>query len=91
MAQHITTQDYVIKYPLSTEKSIRMMESDNTLAFIVDRNATKLTIKQAAEEMFKAKVTKITTLINSKGMKKAYIRFSAETPAIDIATQMGLM
>ncbi|MBI1970754.1 50S ribosomal protein L23 [Candidatus Woesearchaeota archaeon] len=91
MVQHVITQDHVIKHPLSTEKSIRMMEADNTLAFIVDMNATKHMIRQAAEEMFKARVTKVTTLINNKGMKKAYIRFSAETPAIDIATQMGLM
>jgi len=31
----------VIKYPLATEKSIRLMESENKLIFVVDRRATK--------------------------------------------------
>ena len=31
----------IIKHPLSTEKGIRLMESENKLLFIVDRKATK--------------------------------------------------
>ncbi len=81
----------VIKHPLSTEKSIRLMESENKLVFVVDRRATKPEIKKAIEEMFKAKVTGVKTLIGSKGEKRAYVRFSAATPAIDIATNLGLM
>lgn len=80
----------VIKYPLSTEKSIRMMESENKLVFVVDARATKQEIKKAVEEMFKAKVDAVNTLIN-RGRKKAYVKFSKQTPAIDIATQLGLM
>jgi len=80
----------VIKYPLSTEKSIRLMESENKLIFVVDKKATKNDIKKAIESTFKVKVEKVSTLILG-GKKKAYVRFSAETPAIDIATQLGLM
>lgn len=81
----------VIKYPLSTEKSIRLMESENKLMFVVDRRATKPEIKKAVEEMFKAKVIGVKTVICPKGEKRAYIKFSAATPAIDIATNLGLM
>ncbi len=81
----------VIKYPLATEKSIRLMESENKLIFAVDKKARTTEIKQAIEELFKAKVTKVNTLINNKGEKRAYVKFSDETPAIDIATQLGLM
>jgi large subunit ribosomal protein L23 len=49
----------VIKHPLSTEKSIRLMESENKLIFVVDRRAKKQDIKQAIEMLFKAKVTKV--------------------------------
>ena len=35
----------IIKNPLSTEKSIRLMESDNTLIFVVGKKATKEAIK----------------------------------------------
>ena len=80
----------VIKYPLSTEKSVRLMESENKLIFIVSRNAKKQDVKKAIEEMFKVKVIKVNLLINGNE-KKAYVKLSSETPAIDIATQLGLM
>ena len=82
---------HVIKYPLSTEKSIRLMESENKLIFIVDKKSTKPQIKKALEEAFKVKIMSVKTLIHSSGLKKAYVKFSAATPAIDIATQLGLM
>ena len=81
----------VIKYPLSTEKSLRLMESENKLLFVVDKKATKSDIKQAIESMFKAKVVKVNTLIAHDGKKRAYVRFAASSPAIDIATNLGLM
>ena len=81
----------IIKYPLSTEKSIRLMESENKLIFVVNKKATKKEIKRAIEEMFKVAVNNVKTLINADGEKRAYIKFSAKNPAIDIATQMGLM
>lgn len=80
----------IVKNPISTEKAVRIMESENKLIFLVDRNASKQEIKQALEEIFKIKVEKINTLIN-KGVKKAYVKISKETKAIDIATQMGLI
>ncbi len=81
----------IIKYPLSTEKSLRLMESENRLIFIVDKKATKEQIKKAIEEIFKVKVVKVNTAITQDSCKRAYVKFSDETPAIDIATNMGLM
>jgi len=80
-----------IKYPLSTEKSIRLMESENKLIFAVHKRATKKEIKKAIEEMFKAEVVNVNTFIGPEGDKRAYVKFSPKKPAIDIATQMGLM
>lgn len=81
----------VVKHPLSTEKSIRMMEQENKLVFIVEKKATKQEIKEDIEKTFKAKVKTVNTQITNKGIKKAYVKFAEETPAIDIATQLGLM
>jgi len=81
----------IIKYPLSTEKTIRMMESENKLIFVVSKKANKREIKQAIEELYSVKVDKVNTTIDPKGRKKAYVTFSDETPAIDLATQLGLM
>ena len=81
----------IIKYPLSTEKSIRLMESENKLIFVVNKKATKKEIRKAVEDMFKVEVVSVNTFVNAEGEKRAYIKFSAKNPAIDIATQMGLM
>ena len=81
----------IVKYPLSTEKSIRQMESENKLIFIVDKRAKKQEIKKAIEEVFKTKVKSVNTVIDMRGRKRAYVKFSDDTPAIDIATNMGLM
>jgi len=81
----------VIKYPLTTEKNVKLMQSENKLVFIVDRKARKHEIKKAVEETFKVKVDKVNTLILPSGKKKAYLKLSMDTPAIDIATQLGLM
>ncbi len=81
----------IIKHPLATEKSIRLMESENKLVFVVDKRATKPEIKKAIEEMFKAKVVSVNVQNSITGEKKAYITFAKETPAIDIATTLGIM
>ncbi len=81
----------VIKYPLSTEKSIRLMEAENKLIFVVDRRASKKDIKKAVEQMFRVQVDDVNTFIGTDGTKRAYIKFNSKNPAIDIATQLGLM
>ena len=84
--------DYdIVKYPLSTEKSIRLLESENKLVFVVDRKSKKPEIKKAVEKIFKVKVENVNTYITPEGKKKAYVKFSDKTPAIDIATNLGLM
>ncbi len=81
----------VVKNPLSTEKSIRLMESQNILIFEVDKKATKDAIQKYIEDFFKAKVLKVNTRIGADAKKRAYVKFSNETPAIDIATKLGLI
>ena len=84
-------EDYeVLKYPVSTEKCLKLMETENKIVFIVDRKAGKEEIKKAIEEMFKVKVSKVNTLIGSEG-KKAYIKLEKEFNAMDIATKLGLI
>jgi ribosomal protein uL23 len=81
----------VIKHPLTTEKAVRIMEAENKLVFVVDIKATKPEIKEAAEKIFKIKVQKVNTLIDPRGRKKAYLKLLPDTPAIDVATELGLM
>ncbi|MDD5253591.1 MAG: 50S ribosomal protein L23 [Candidatus Nanoarchaeia archaeon] len=81
----------IILYPLTTEKSIRLMESENKLVFIVELKAKKHEIKEEVERIFKVKVINVKTTILPSMKKKAYVQLAPDSPAIDVATQLGLM
>ncbi len=81
----------IIIRPISTERSISAMEKENKLIFIVERKARKEEISKAFETMFNIKPVKINTTIGANGEKKAFIRLPKDKPAIDVATQLGLM
>lgn len=80
-----------IKFPLSTEKSIRQIEFSNKLTFVVARKSTKPQIKRAVEELFKVKVLKINLQNSFKGQKRAYIKLSPESLASDVSADLGLI
>ena len=88
----MTSQDpfAIIESPLSTEKAVRQMESDNILIFKVKRDATKRQIKWAVEKAFNAKVASVNTALTRDGKKKAYVKFKPETIVADITTQLGM-
>ena len=81
----------MIKHPLATEKAIRMIDAENKLVFVVELSANKQSIREEIERLFKVKVIKVNTLIGPDGKKRAYVKLSPETPAIDLATKLGLM
>jgi len=81
----------IIKEFLATEKAIRLLESQNTLTVIVDRNATKPQIKKEIEKMFNVKVEKVNTLITPTGEKKAYVKLKKEFNAREIAHKLGIL
>lgn len=85
------TMEEIIKYPLSTEKAIRLMESENQLVFVVAKKANKQELKLAIEDLFKIKVLRVNTHVDRNGHKRAYVKLHADNPAIDVATQLGLM
>lgn len=81
----------ILQYPLSTEKAVKEMEASNSLLFVVGRDAKKQDIKKAAEEAFDVKVLRVRTLVGPDGKKRAYIKLSPDTPAIDVTTKLGLV
>ncbi len=81
----------VIKYPLSTEKSIRQIEFDNKLTFAVHPRATKKDVKKAIEELFKVKVVKVNIQNSFQGQKRAYVKLSPADFASDISADLGLI
>jgi large subunit ribosomal protein L23 len=64
----------VLKKPLFTEKGSNLKEVHNKILVEVARDANKLDIKKAIEDIFKVKVEKIAT-INTEGKWKRYGKF----------------
>ncbi len=65
--------------PLLTEKGTILKESDNKVLFKVARDANKIEIKRAVEEIFKVKVDSVRTM-NYKGKKKRMGRYEGRRP-----------
>jgi len=87
----------VIKYPTMTERSVYMIENENKLIFIVDRRATKKEIATAVKAKFEAlkitgvEIAQVNTLIDRKGNKKAFVRFTDTVKASDLAISLKLL
>lgn len=86
MAEH----HLVIRYPLMTEDAVALIEAENKLTFVVDTKADKAKIRRAVEALYEVKVSKVNTMITSKGVKKAYVTLQPEFRASDIAIRLGI-
>lgn len=67
----------IIKRPVITERTADMM-TDKKYVFEVDIRANKVEIKQAIEQIFKVKVTKVNTL-RMPAKPKRYGRYNGYT------------
>merc|ERR1712115_124903 len=74
----------IIKYPLTTESSMKLIEDSNTLVFIVE-------IKAAVRELYNIECEKVNTLITPRGLKKSYVRLSKDYDALDVANRVGVI
>lgn len=81
----------VIKYPLTTESAMKMIEDDNTIVFIVDVRANKPKIKAAVAKMYEIQAAKVNTLVRPDGQKKAYVRLTSDHDALDVASKIGII
>jgi len=64
----------VIVRPYITEKVSLMQETENKVAFVVNRDANKIEIRKAVEQKFDVQVKKVAT-INLDGKMKRMGRF----------------
>ena len=60
----------IIKKPLFTEKGAQLKDSENKVLIEVAKDANKLDIKRAVEEIFKVKVEKVSTITTNGKWKK---------------------
>ncbi len=81
----------VINYPLMTESASVMVEKDNKLIFVVNRNATKADVRRAVQTLYEVKVAKVNLLITPQGVKKAFVKLTPEFRASDVAIKLGIL
>ncbi len=78
----------VIRRPLITEKTTEMADAQNKYVFEVARNANKIQVKEAVEEIFdlEGKVVKVNTMVmpakRGRRGRNQYIRSRAWKKAI---------
>jgi large subunit ribosomal protein L23 len=80
-----------IKYPLLSEKSVSLIEKENKIIFVVEKNATKAEIKKRVEELYNIKVADVKTSINMKGEKRAFVKLIGENAASNLATKLNII
>ncbi len=74
-----------------TEVTSRLLETENKLVFMVNKNASKRDIKMAVEELYDVAVDQVNSTITSDGEKKAFVRLSSEYKATDVAIKLGIL
>ena len=80
-----------ILYPVMTEVSSRILETENKLVFIVNIKATKTDVKKAVEELYEVVVDKVNVIITPKGEKKAFVKLNPDYKAVDVAIKLGVI
>jgi large subunit ribosomal protein L23 len=80
-----------IQYPIMTEVTSRILESENKLVFVVNKNATKRAIKMAVEELYDVVVDRVNSTITAEGEKKAFVKLHPDYKATDVAIKLGIL
>ena len=83
--------ELVIIYPMMSEDTVKLIETENKITFIVRNEATKHDIRRAVEKLYEVKVDRVSTLTTPEGKKKAYVKLSPESKASELAVKLGLL
>jgi large subunit ribosomal protein L23 len=81
----------VVKYPMMTERSVNMIENENKLIFIVNREADKDDIAKAVKDLYEVEAETVRTLITRQGEKKAFVKLKAGFSASEVAIKLGIL
>lgn len=83
--------ELVVIYPMMSEDTVKLIETENKITFIVNDKASKNDIRRAIEELYDVKVSRVFTLTTPEGKKKAYVKLSPESKASELAVKLGIL
>ncbi len=81
----------VVMYPITTEKAIALIEKENKMVFVVEKDATKKEIADDVEKSYNVKVEKVNVLITPQGRKKAYVKLQKGYSADELAAKLKII
>uniref|UniRef100_M3Y0L1 Large ribosomal subunit protein uL23 n=1 Tax=Mustela putorius furo TaxID=9669 RepID=M3Y0L1_MUSPF len=81
----------IIKFPQTTESTVKKIEDNSTLVFIVDVKANKHQIKQAVKKLYSMDMAKVNISIRTDGEKKAYVPWVPDYDILDVANEIRII
>ena len=82
----ISQAQKIILNPYITEKTFELVETQKRICFIVEKSASKPTIKEAIKTLYEVKPVNVNT-----ARTKAFIEFESVDTARDLATKIGML
>ncbi len=86
----ISQAQKIILNPYITEKTFELVETQKRICFIVEKMASKSSIKEAIKTLYEEKPVNVNTARTIYG-KKAFIEFESVDKARDLATKIGML
>lgn len=71
----------IIKRPIITEKSMKLMDAENKITFEVAQGSNKTEVRQAVEQVFGVKVEKV-NIVNVRPRTKRVGKYVGETARV---------
>tara|TARA_B110000014_G_scaffold242064_1_gene211358 strand:- start:770 stop:1036 length:267 start_codon:yes stop_codon:yes gene_type:complete len=80
----------IVIRPYITEKTFALVENEQKICFLVNRESTKPNIIQAIKTLYNENAIQIETARTVYG-KKAFVKFDSADKARDLATKIGML
>ncbi len=87
---NVETATKIILRPYITEKTYALVENEQKICFLVEKEATKPQIMEAVKTLYNEDAVKIDTARTIYG-KKAFVKFNSPDKARDLANKVGMM
>ena len=80
----------IIIRPYITEKTFAMVENEQKICFLVEKEASKPMIEEAIKILYNENTVSVQTARTIYG-KKAFVKFESIEKARDLATKIGML
>ena len=87
---NVETATKIILRPYVTEKTFALVENEQKVCFLVEKEATKPQIIEAVKTLYNEDAINIETARTIYG-KKAFVKFNSPDKARDLANKIGMM